>query len=58
MVVTNNLTKIIDEERTDIVFIQEPYNISNMAVGLTRSCAVFTSAEGRKRAAIVIKNKK
>jgi hypothetical protein len=28
-----------------------------MAVGLSRSCAVFTSGEGRKRASILIKNK-
>jgi len=55
---TNNLTKIINEEGTDIVFIQEPYNISKIAVGLPRSCAVFTSGAGRKRAAIAIKNKR
>jgi len=40
------------------VFIQEPYNISNIAVGLPRSCAVFTSGTGRKPAKIAIKNKK
>jgi hypothetical protein len=44
---TNNLTKIVDQEETDIVFIQEPY-ISIMVVGLQRSCAVFMSGEGRK----------
>ena len=55
---TDNLTKIINEEGTDIVFIQEPYNINNIAVGLPRSCAVFTSGAGRKRAAIAIKNKR
>ena len=54
---TDNLMKIINEEGTDIVFIQEPYNIGNKAVGLPRSCAVFTSGAGRKRAAIAIKNK-
>ena len=55
---TDNLTKIINEEGTDIVFIQEPYNIGNKVVGLPRSYAVFTSGAGRKRAAIVIKNKR
>jgi hypothetical protein len=45
-------------EGTDIVFIQELYNISNMAVGLPRYIAVFTSREGRKQAAIVRKNKR
>jgi hypothetical protein len=29
-----------------------------MAVGLLRPCALFTSGEGRKRAAIVIRNKR
>ena len=46
---TDNLTKIINEEGTDIVFIQEPYNISNKVAGLPRSCTVFTSGAGRKR---------
>ena len=40
---TDNLTKIINEEGTHIVFIQEPYNINNMVVGIPRSCTVFTS---------------
>ena len=52
-----NLTKITNEEGTDIVFIQEPYNI-NIVVGIPRSCTVFTSGAGRKRAAIAIKNKR
>ena len=40
------------------MFIQEPYNISNIAVGLPRSYAVFKSGTGRKRTAIAIKNKR
>jgi hypothetical protein len=52
---TDNLTKIINEERTDIVFIHEPCNINNMVVGIPTSCTVFTSGAGRKRAAIAIK---
>jgi hypothetical protein len=55
---TDNLTKIINEEGADIVCIHEPYNIGSKAVGLPRSYAVFTSGAGRKRAEIVIKNKK
>ena len=55
---TDNLTKIINEEGTDIVFIHEPCNINNMVVGIPTSCTVFTSGAGRKRAAIAIKNKR
>jgi hypothetical protein len=55
---TDNISKIIHEEGTDIVFIQEPYNVTNKPVCLPRSCAVFTSGPGRKRAAIVVMNKK
>ena len=40
------------------MFIQEPYNINNMVVGIPRSCTVFTSRAGMKRAAIAIKNKR
>jgi len=40
------------------VFIQEPYNINSMVLGIPRSCTVFTSGAGRKRAAIAIKNKR
>ena len=56
-VATDNLLKIIDEEGTDIVCIQEPYTIGSKVMGLPRSYAVFASGTGRKRAAIVIKNK-
>jgi hypothetical protein len=55
---TDNLRKIINEEGTDILFIQKPYNINNMVVSIPRSCTVFTSRAGRKRAPIAIKNKR
>jgi hypothetical protein len=54
---TDNLLKIIEEDGTDILCIQEPYTIGNKIVGLPRSYKVFASGEGRKRAAIVINNK-
>jgi exonuclease III len=54
---TDNLLKIIEEEGTDILCIQEPCTIGNKIVGLPRSYKVFASGEGRKRAAIVINNK-
>ena len=54
---TDNLLKIMEEEDTDIVCIQEPYNIGNKIGGLPRSRTVLTSGEGKKRAGIVINNK-
>ena len=39
----NNLTKIKNEELTYIVFMQKPYNINNIVVGIPRYCTVFTS---------------
>ena len=56
-IATDNLLKIIDEEGTDIVCIQEPYTNGSKVMGLPRSYAVFAAGAGRKRAAIVIKNK-
>jgi ribosomal protein S13 len=46
----------LEEESTDIVCIQEPYNIGNK-IGLPRSRTVLTSGVGKRRAAIVINNK-
>jgi len=54
---TDNLLKIIDEEGTDILCIQEQYMIRNKIVGSPQSYKVFASGEGRKWAAIVINNK-
>jgi len=54
---TDNLLKIMEEEDTDIVCIQEPYNIGREIGGIPRFYTVLTSGEGKKRAAIVINNK-
>jgi len=54
---TYNLQKIIDEEGTDILCIQEPYTIGSKVMGIPRSYTVFATRAGRKRAAIIIKNK-
>jgi hypothetical protein len=54
---TDNLLKIMEEEDTDIICIQEPYNIGNKIGGLPRSSTVLTSGEGNKRAAIAVNNK-
>ena len=54
---TDNLLKLIKENDTDIICIQEPYVIGNKIVGLPQYYKVFASGEGRKRAAIVINNR-
>jgi exonuclease III len=54
---TDNLLKLIKEDDTDIICIQEPYVIGNKIVGLPQYYTVFASGEGRKRAAIVINNR-
>jgi hypothetical protein len=52
----DNLRKIMEEEDTDIICIQEPYNIVNK-IGLPQHCIVLTAVEGRKRTAIIINNR-
>ena len=54
---TDNLRKIMEEEDTDIICIQEPYNIGNKTGDLPRHCIVLTAGEGRKRTAIIINNR-
>jgi exonuclease III len=55
-VATNNLMKIIEEDRTDVICIQEPYIIHNKIAGIPRKHKIYTSGEGRHRAAIVVTN--
>jgi len=55
-VATNNLMKIIDEDGTDVLCIQEPYVIHNKIAGIPRKHKIYASGEGRHRAAIVITN--
>jgi hypothetical protein len=54
---TDNLRKIMEEEGTDVICIQEPYNIGHKIGGLPRHCTVLTSGEGRKRTAVIINNR-
>lgn len=53
---TDNLTKIIDEENTDILCLQEPYEIRNKIAGMPRRLKIFTAGQGRHRAAIAVNN--
>ena len=52
-----NLHKILDEEETDMVCIQEPYTIGCKVMGIPRTYSVYATGAGRKRAAILIRNK-
>jgi len=54
---TYNLQKIIDIVGKDIVCIQEPYTIGSNVMGIPRTYSVYATGAGRKRAAILIKNK-
>jgi len=48
--------KIIDEEKTDVLCLQEPYVIHNKFAGMPRRLKIYASGEGRHRAAIVVTN--
>jgi hypothetical protein len=56
MVATDNLMKIIAEDSTEILCIQEPYTIQNKIFGIPKKYKIFTSGERRNRAAIVVTN--
>jgi len=53
----DNLMKIIEEDRMDIICIQEPYAIHNKIVGIPKKHKIFVYGEGRHWAAIVVTNK-
>jgi len=57
-VAMDNLMKITEEDRMDIICNQEPYAIHNKIVGIPKKKnKIFVSGEGRHRAAIVVTNK-
>jgi sugar/nucleoside kinase (ribokinase family) len=58
MLATDNLNKIIEEENTDILCIQQPYEIRNKLGGLSRRLKIFTAGEGKHQAAILVNNKR
>ena len=53
---TNNVMKIIDEDGTDVLCIQEPNVIPNKIAGIPRKHKIYASGEERHRAAIVVTN--
>jgi len=54
---TDNFNHLMTEDDMDIAFIQEPYVYQNQVTGILRKHRIFTSGQGRKRAAIVVANK-
>jgi len=54
---TDNLMKLVAEDETDIIFIQEPHTIQGKAVGIPTKYKIFTSGDDRCRAAVVVTNK-
>jgi hypothetical protein len=54
---TDNLIKLVKIEKTDIIFIQEPYLNKRKMTGISRSFRSYFSPENNNRAAIVITNK-
>ena len=54
---TDNLMKLIQQDHTDIVFVQEPYLYQNKTAGITRTHRTYTAHEEKNRTAIIIANK-
>jgi hypothetical protein len=54
----DNFNQLTKETNIDIAFIQEPYNYQNQVIGIPRNYKIFTSGKVRKRAAVVVVNKK
>jgi exonuclease III len=55
---TDNLIKLIEQDNTDIIFIQEPYLYQDSMAGISMSHRNYSSHEEKSRAAIIITNKK
>jgi len=47
-VATDNLMKLIEQDNTDIIFIQEPYLYQNRMAGLSMSHRNYISHEEKK----------
>ena len=55
-VATDHLVKLIAEQGTDIILLQEPYTIQNKIVGIPKRHKIFTHGVSRPRATIVVTN--
>jgi hypothetical protein len=57
-IVTNNITKLIEQDNSDIIFINEPFLYQNKMAVLTKSHQNYISQEDKSWAAILITNNK
>jgi hypothetical protein len=48
--------KLIQQDYSDIIFVQEPYTLQNKAAGITRTHKNYISNKDKSRAAIMIVN--
>jgi hypothetical protein len=55
-VATDNLAKLIAEQGTDILLLQESYTMQNKIVGIAERHKIFPHGESRTKAAIVVTN--
>jgi len=55
---TDNLMKLIEQDNSDIIFLQKPYLYKNRLAGLTKSTRNYISTEDKSRAAIITTNNK
>jgi len=56
-IATDNLMKLVEKEKADIMFIQEPYLNKHKMTGITRTYRSYFLPDDNNRAAIVITNK-
>jgi len=57
-VATDNIMKLMKQEKKDMIFIQEPYLYQNKIAGKIKSHQNYISHEDKSRAAIIITNSK
>jgi hypothetical protein len=55
-VATANLMKLVQQEHTDIVFVQEPYLYQNNTVGITRTHRIYAPNEKYRTTVIIANN--
>jgi exonuclease III len=55
-VATDNFMKFIQQEHTDIVFVQEPYLYQNNTVGITTTHMIYAPNKEKYRTTIIIAN--
>ena len=53
---TDNVMELIEKERIDVAFVQEPYTVNNRVAVISKRYRTFTSTVGRCRTATVVTN--